>query len=260
MRIGPPLIRRCSACQGFFEETNIQSTNTFGACLWTDGRLMASMCPVGDWLVKCPHCEAFLWIDEQEYLGEFPDDFYPDDIDPDDIENGNFILDPDDFDPELKNAEHYETPSTDEIFSVLEKGELPENKERHLRVCVWWSENNERRYMFADGFDDHEIPLSDRESGNIKRLFGLLDHSGEEDRIMMAEIKRELGEFEAAKELLEGPFPRRLTFAVSTIKDLIDKQDPFVAPIIVPPGAEREWNDEDEDVEVIYDVFVGDED
>jgi len=247
-----PIIRKCSACQGFFEETNYLSGNTFGGRLWTDGSMMARGLPSGDWLVKCPHCEVYLWIDEQENLGEYPDDFYPDDIDPDDIENGTFILDPDDFDPELKNAKHYEVPSTEEILSVLEKVQLPENKERYLRVRFWWLENTMRRYLFADRMGDEREPLSERESENIKRLFGLLDRSGEEDRLMMAEIKRELGEFEEAEDLLEGPFPKRLTYAVSTMKDLIDKHDPFVAPIIVPPDAEIEWDDEDDDVETIY--------
>jgi len=226
------------------------------------------MCPLGDWLVRCPHCAAFLWLDEQECLGECwihelknpgesPDDF---------IEEEDYEVDPDEIDPELKkdpklrNAVPFEKPSAHEIFYVLEKGGLSEAKVRHLRRILWWSVNDVRRMAFEIDHDYREIEFSGRQLENLKLLFEMLDPTDADDRIMMAEIKRELGEFEQAKELLEGPFPKRLTFAVSTIKDLIDRKDRFVAPIIVPPGVEREWDDEDDDEEVMYDVFEDDED
>ncbi len=136
---------------------------------------------------------------------------------------------------------------------------MSEAKVRHLRRILWWSVNDVRRMAFEIDHDYREIEFSGRQLENLKLLFEMLDPTDADDRIMMAEIKRELGEFEQAKELLEGPFHKRLTFAVSTIKDLIDKQDPFVAPIMVPLDAEIEWDDEDDDEEVMYDVYVGDE-
>lgn len=66
MMPGPTAIRRCSACSKLIAERTIMSGNTFGARRWTDGKLNAPMLPEQPWLVKCPHCFALVWIDEQE--------------------------------------------------------------------------------------------------------------------------------------------------------------------------------------------------
>jgi hypothetical protein len=71
MMPGPTLIRRCSLCLKLFLQETISSGNTFGASWWTDGKMEAPMLPDEPWLVKCPHCGALLWIDEQEEVGNF---------------------------------------------------------------------------------------------------------------------------------------------------------------------------------------------
>ncbi|MFZ4580311.1 MAG: hypothetical protein ACOYOB_18160, partial [Myxococcota bacterium] len=70
MTPGPTIINKCSACAKLVEQATIGSGNTFGATFWTDGKREAPMLPDPLWLVMCPHCQAPLWVDELEVLGE----------------------------------------------------------------------------------------------------------------------------------------------------------------------------------------------
>ena len=63
---GPTIIRRCSNCNQKMGEATILSGNTCGAECRTDGFMLAPMLPQNKWLVKCPHCESLLWLDELE--------------------------------------------------------------------------------------------------------------------------------------------------------------------------------------------------
>ena len=57
----------------------------------------------------------------------------------------------------------------------------------------------------------------------------MLDPSDDNDRIMNAEIKRELGQFEDAKAILKEPFVNDFSQAISILKELIKRGEPFVA-------------------------------
>ena len=52
---------------------------------------------------------------------------------------------------------------------------------------------------------------------------------------MIAEIKRELGLFEDAEKMLSEPFEEQYLQAVSIIKGLIQKRDPFVTTMFLHP-------------------------
>ena len=70
MRPGPTIIRKCSSCAAPMAQATFRSWNTFGGTLWSDGKVEAPMLPNRPWLVKCPHCNSLLWIDEQAELEE----------------------------------------------------------------------------------------------------------------------------------------------------------------------------------------------
>lgn len=72
-----------------------------------------------------------------------------------------------------------------------------------------------------------------KEKKNLKALDTLLNLHDDNNRIMKAEIHRELGKFKEAQTLLEKPFNEHFLQTVSCIKKLIQKQDPFVAEIKV---------------------------
>jgi len=75
-------------------------------------------------------------------------------------------------------------------------------------------------------------PLTDKEVDNLKTLLEMLDENNEHDRIMKAEILRELGQFETAMEMLNVIFNEELTQAVAQIKELSEKGEYVVREFV----------------------------
>lgn len=198
---GPKIIKKCSECFQLIEEHTIMSGNTFGATFWTDGKIDFPMLPDQPSLIKCPHCHALLWIDEQEQVGII--DRWG--------ERDNFI-----------GSQSYDIPSVDDHFTLLEKGNSNTKKEKYLRMRAWWAGNDERRESQV------KCPLSDKEIKNLQMLADMLVETNSNDRLLKAEIMRELGRFDNAIDLLAGPFEDELSYFVDNLRVLVQKKDPFV--------------------------------
>ena len=202
MILGPAVIRQCSDCPKLIQQFTIQSGNTFGAKFWTDGKREAPMLPDQPWLVLCPHCHAPLWINELEPLGE--SNLWG-------KWNDNFT-----------DALHYKLPSLDDYFSSLKQGVNESWKERYIRLRAWWAGNDLRRNQETD------IPMSAREAANLAVFATMLDESDADERVIKAEVLRELSHFDEAKELLTSAVDQPV---VAMIKGLIEKGDPCVRQI-----------------------------
>jgi len=202
---GPTIIRKCSECSGLIEENTIMSGNTCGAKLWTDGKMDAPMLPDSPWLVKCPYCQALIWIYELEVVG-----------------NIAAFSDKEAY----KDIRSYCLPELQDYFDELKKTSIDKEKEEYIRLHIWWKGNDKRRYN-----DNTKEKLSEEEIRNLQALEKILDPYDDDSRILIAEIKRELGQFEEAEKLLNKPFDQELSHVVSIIRDLIQKRDPFVAEI-----------------------------
>ena len=198
----PSLFKICSECSGLIEERQIRSGNTFGATFWTDGKRDAPMLPDQPWLVKCPHCQSLLWIDELEVVAE---------------------VDPFSKGKAHKDAQAYCTPELNDYYSILESIKIDKEKEHYIRLRAWWAGNDKRR--------DTKIKqdFSEKEIENLQSLNNLLDDSNDNDRLMHAEIKRELGEFEEAESILSDPFNEEFAKAVNNISGLVQERKSFVA-------------------------------
>lgn len=196
MTPGPTVIRKCSACGNLIAEHTIGSGNTFGARFWTDGKRDAPMLPDAPWLVKCAHCGAHIWIDEQEQIGE---------IEPWGQTGTN--------DAKFKDVRPPATPSLQDYLTTLAKGVLPREKEKYLRLRAWWAGNDGRREK------DRAGTMLDEELTNLRSFVQLLDDADENDRIMKAEAMRELGRFAEAEALLAKSFSEELTQAAAIVSD-----------------------------------------
>ncbi len=203
---GPTIIRKCQKCSGLIGQFTILSGNTIGATFWTDGKMDAPMLPDMLWFVKCPHCQELLWIDELEEVGR--------------VES---FRDENTF----RNVKPYQVPEFQDYLSELGKSLPDKEKEQYLRFRAWWAGNDKRR----EGRNENKSPLSDEEKENLNSLFELLDSAIDTDRLIMAEIKRELEQFEDAEALLSEPFDEISSQAVSTIAELVRKREPFVAKL-----------------------------
>lgn len=200
MRPGLTIIKKCSVCSELIQQHTIKSGNTFyGAILWTDGKRETPMFPDQHWLVMCPHCQAPLWIDELEEIVE--------------SEYGR------DRHDVFKDAIAYETPSIDDYLFLLEKGAFSPDKERYVRLRLWWAGNDARRSS------DKEIPLLSLEASNMTTFAEMLDELDANDLVMKAEVMRELGRFDDARALLDRSSDSSMTQAVEIIKSLVTNCD-----------------------------------
>ena len=211
MMYGSTLFKKCPECSGLIIEDTVRSGNTYDATFWTDGKMDAPMLPDEPWLVKCPHCLALLWIDELEIVREIES-----------FEEVEMLMD----DEAYKHVQNYIEPELGDYFSELRGNEYDEKKEQYIRLRTWWSGNDKRR-------NDKGIKqtLSDEEVKNLQVLYEMLDPVDDNDRITMAEIMREIGEFKKAEMILAEPFSEEFMQTVSFIKQLIRNKDPFVSKI-----------------------------
>jgi hypothetical protein len=205
---GPTIIRECSACGKYIAEGTIVSGNTFGARLWTDGKLDAPMLPDEPRLVKCRHCGSLVWIEEEKQVGE---------IDPWCSENpGNDAF---------EDARPAKTPTLRDYVGFLKAGISDKEKERYVRLRAWWAGNDGRRKS------NKTKPLTSFESNNLRAFATLLPEADDNDRLMKAEALRELGQFEEAEKLLAAEFESEFAKVVSTIRELNEKRNAGVAEI-----------------------------
>jgi hypothetical protein len=224
---GPHLIKQCHQCQKPFEDWTLSSGNTFGATMWTDGKCEAPMLPDTSLLVKCPHCNHLLWIDEAPQLGEVA---------------------PFGSRSQWPDAQRYGTLSEEEFLSALEMKFTDSPKKVHyLRLRAWWAAND----PFRKGQRSPPEHLSAHARKNMKCLYDSISESAlsqfavvhplalevvhplllEEQRVLKTELARELGLFEEAKRLLAFPFGSDWRHRLRVISDLVEQRETNVARV-----------------------------
>jgi len=188
------------------------SGNTFGARAWTDGKEIAPMLPEPPAVVKCHHCAECYWLEDAEKVGT-------DDLMKKEGQQCN---------PAWAKAAEVQEPTEEEYYEALEKG-LAVNtmQERNLRVLAWWRSNDAFRDAAAGKTQEYrDIPGPCRK--NLEALVSLLATKDDMDRLMKAEVLRELGEFEAAKEVLSYVDSTEFEAVVRQFRSLCENRDTCV--------------------------------
>lgn len=216
MTEGPTIIRKCSSCSMLVKQETINSGNTFGARYWTDGKRFAPMLPDQPWLVKCPHCTKFIWIDEQKYVGK---------------------VNPFEFTKSFQSAKFSDDLSFEDYIDYLSAGVEPGKKERYVRQRTWWAGNDSRRGNWWDPENvpdekNQNKPFTEDETNNLLFLLETLNEEYDSDRLMKAEAYRELGMFSRAEALLEILFDKDIIEAAEFIRHLNQNRNIAVAEII----------------------------
>jgi len=175
---------------------SLNSGNTVGARFWTDGKCVAPMMPDQPWLRRHPVNGELFWTDEcEEIATEVP------------WGDSN----------EFPNVPFADEPSCEDYRRLLETGGASSHeKERYVRMRLWWATNEPVRHGERDSLKDRD---------NLQKLLPLLDESNANHRLTAAEICRELGDFDRAAALLEFAFPRGYLRAASLIKKLNEQHD-----------------------------------
>jgi hypothetical protein len=158
------------------------------------------------WLAKCPHCFKLFWSDDAEEIGE--------------IELAERAK-------KWPNAWEVYLPSEADYYAVLDAGLKDREKEKYCRIRAWWYVNEGMRYSGGR----YESKFSQEAIRNLEILYELLRMDQEDERIIKAEIARELGRFEEAISILNYPFKKELQKTAALIKTLAEQKNIVVQEI-----------------------------
>ena len=198
---GPTYIKGCPKCSCRIAEESQLSGNNFGEVVWSDGMNDAPMLPNLPQLVLCPDCSTFLWL-----------------ADLDRVDSPTVFRVPEDTKSPI-------IPTFSDYVDYLSSNKLKPERERGTRILAWWAGNHPRR---RGGPKKHRPSLTEKEIWNLECLGQMLDPSVENERIMKAEIKRELSDFDASLSFLSQPSRTRTE---QVIEELCKQCDPFVVDL-----------------------------
>jgi len=201
---GPDIIISCPHCKGLAKHMSLVSGNTFGAKLWTDGKQIAPMLPRPPAVVKCCHCRGFYWLHQAKAIGKVSwetSDWQPPRLNRESA-------------PEIKELTEKEYYAAIEAKLAKTKAE-----EIALRRLAWWRKNDAFRGRARKNDGKVGVPKG-AASANLQALVGLIPGTRMSDRIMKAEILRELGEFKSAIKVLTTVTASNYSWVVRQIKEL----------------------------------------
>lgn len=179
---GPNYVYECPSCKNFLTNGSIISGNTFGSSFYSDGKRYSIMMPDFPDLTKCKKCETIFWLSNLEPIGTVEWD----------RENKK----------EWEQADKATSLTIEDNFKAINDGLAENNNDELLiRRAIFWLYNDRIRNklpLFNDEQDE------ERWTANCKRLLSLLDESDLNQKIMMAELYRNLGDFEACIAIFEN--------------------------------------------------------
>ena len=193
------IVRECPHCKAHVIQEKTLSGNMIGATYCTDGMLEASMHPDHPLLVKCPICFRLFWLEDAT-----------------EVDSG--------FDA-TKGKPQVMAPSEKELLGFLSESSLPKEKEFYLRSHAWSAANNSWRWL-----PNPRPAFSKQQVQNLKAFSKMLDETEPNHRILMAEIERELGNFDECFHLLSYQFDEGYERAVDFIRKLAQEKVRAVKP------------------------------
>lgn len=179
---GPNHYYKCPNCDNLLTKGSLISGNTFGATRFSDGKMIAPMLIEFPDLTKCNKCDTIFWLCKIEEI---------------DIQKES-----EDKKAVLKNAVEVKFLVIDDYLRALDTG-IAENKKEELiiRERIWWAYNDRIRSghkIFNDIYD--ELRWND----NLNKLLLLLDKTDTNQKLMTAEINRNLGNFEICIKIVQS--------------------------------------------------------
>lgn len=148
---------------------------------WSDGRREGGG---GACVFRCPVCKRFAWVTEAKR---------PDHAD-DRLATG----------VEQPKAPRAGMPALTDWFDAIESADVKTpSREQYLRLAAWRAYNSEAQDQ--RGASDGELASRHRE--NLEHLLGIVTGKEPGERLLRAEILRELGKFAEASSELQAPVP-----------------------------------------------------
>jgi hypothetical protein len=205
------LIMRAPGCKRPVKFTTVGSVAISVASVlatyWTDGKCESRMLPDEPWLRKSLSEGVLFWSDECEKIGQHFDR-------PGELER-----------EEWRDLDYAVEPSEEDYFEALDADVANSGERmRYLRMRLWWLGNDPIR-------KDKEKRLSEPHLANLRQLADLLSDDDPNQRLMKAEVLRELSRFDDALHVLKRIFPEDYSQAVARIRQLAEQGMATVATL-----------------------------
>jgi hypothetical protein len=219
MRPGPAKIVACPQCKALAKYGTLISGNTFGAEVWTDGLQIAPMLPCPPEVAKCNECSHLFWLKNANSVGELS------------------WAEKDRAPTEWCKAEYLKEPMEADYYTALAGGlAQTAEQERTARVLAWWKSNEPLR---EQNCTEHSWSDPDARQANLESLLPLLNDHDESDRIMKAEVLRELGRFDEAMATLATASSPNYSPVVEQLQRLCSERDVFVKRLDMERAREK---------------------
>jgi hypothetical protein len=179
---GPIYIYNCPKCDNKIYNESTASGNSFGAKLYSDGKAIQPNYPEYPSITKCSKCNTVFWLKKENEKGAY---------------NWSPGLAED-----LKEIEKARYLNISECFEALDlKIFRTKNEELFIRQEIWWGFNDRVRNSETLFSSEEDKTLWTK---NALSLIELLDINDIDQKLSIAELYRNLGNFEKSQEILNS--------------------------------------------------------
>lgn len=180
MIFGPTEIYTCPNCNTTITNPSLAMANTFGMQTFSDGKVAYPNKPEFPDLTKCKKCDIFLWLSDLKNTINYSSSYSPT--------------------AQQENADKAEFLSITDYFKILETDFITSAKDELIvRNKIWWSFNDRLRANKPLFLDEEETLLW---TSNCKKMQQLLDLNNDGQKILIAELERNLGFFNSCQQLI----------------------------------------------------------
>lgn len=248
MQYGPHEVFQCPKCYNLIKRRSLISANTFNAIIYSDGKIFASMFRTSPVVTKCFYCNTIIWFhklkpigllplrrkDPSEYVYKFRFQYWREEL---------YLLD---TNVNLDNVSYLQSAvplDIEDYFRILNE-RLYENRDEELfiRREIWWQYND--RIRDREILDKYGLVKSDFKKNNFKlfadendearwkenclRLISLFNPSDLKQRMLIAELKRNLGEFDECVSILNSINDDKLNWKKEKLLAACEQKNKFV--------------------------------
>ena len=198
------VVAQCPECTGLVKYGAFWTIDIYGEPHWSDCKSPGLV-----WvrnLVACPHCSRLFWCEDAKQVGEI-----------------RFSANCEKDSKAFRGARETQSPAEDGLYALLCGKQKDREREMRVRLLALQATNDRWR-------NDTTAPaVSERARQNMMALADMLDEKDQSNRLLKAEIARELGDFAGAKRLLEAEFDAENSKKAAFLRKLAKARNKKVA-------------------------------
>ncbi|NOU60586.1 hypothetical protein [Marinifilum caeruleilacunae] len=195
MMFGGTEISSCPQCGKWIKRQTYGSMNTFGATIWSDNYIVGSMYINSLEVAICAHCEKCILTKDLISEAYIPSvlEMYDEDM----MGNKVHKTDPSILEDKYQDAKALFLPgfnSLKEALNYIGEGEIV------VRHNIWQHLNHRFRKKKIKNLSKENEQFY---INNVKKLIDLIKIENDNDQIRLAELYRNIGDFESSREHLQ---------------------------------------------------------